>query len=372
MEAPARAATLNLPLPPGTDGDAYLATLDEALEAIRGFDPDAPIILSLGFDTYHADPICNLALRTDDYARIGSAIASLGKRGRRHPGGWVCDRRARRERRCHPRCPARDCGRSGHQGDATGVTEAMSALRRLPIVAFLLIGGCRMGGGAPPSDGAESSTERSDPSISRATCDDTAFDLAVLDQPGGAENGDDPASAALREHLDSGMETDFLPDAGWIDAVRTEKTVWFIAPVEGGLAQVDMQLEDGQWRASGWGGCSLRPEIPLGMNIATFRVAPGEALTAETTELDVLVTEVECNSGEDARGRVQEPTFIRSAESVTVIFTVVARPGGHDCQSNPATPIRLTLPEQLGDRVLLDGSSIPARDATDCEPNVCP
>ena len=69
--------TLNLPLPPGTDGDAYIATLDEALEAIRVFDPDAPIILSLGFDTYHADPICNLALRTDDYARIGSAIASL-------------------------------------------------------------------------------------------------------------------------------------------------------------------------------------------------------------------------------------------------------------------------------------------------------
>ena len=71
-------ATLNLPLPPGTDGDAYLAALDEALGAIRAFGPDAPLIVSLGFDTYHTDPICNLALRTDDYARIGSAIASLG------------------------------------------------------------------------------------------------------------------------------------------------------------------------------------------------------------------------------------------------------------------------------------------------------
>ena len=71
-------ATLNLPLPPGTDGDAYLGTLDEALEAIRAFEPDAPLVLSLGFDTYHADPICNLALQTDDYARIGSAIGSLG------------------------------------------------------------------------------------------------------------------------------------------------------------------------------------------------------------------------------------------------------------------------------------------------------
>jgi len=70
--------TLNLPLPPGTDGDAYLATLDEALEAIRAFEADAPLVLSLGFDTYHADPICNLALQTDDYARIGTAVASLG------------------------------------------------------------------------------------------------------------------------------------------------------------------------------------------------------------------------------------------------------------------------------------------------------
>jgi acetoin utilization deacetylase AcuC-like enzyme len=70
--------TLNLPLPPGTEGDAYLEALDEGLGAIRAFDADAPLVVSLGFDTYHTDPICNLALQTDDYARIGSAIASLG------------------------------------------------------------------------------------------------------------------------------------------------------------------------------------------------------------------------------------------------------------------------------------------------------
>ncbi len=72
-------ANLNLPLPPGTEGDAYLATLEAALDAIAGFDADAPLVLSLGFDTYHADPISNLALRTDDYMRIAERIAALGR-----------------------------------------------------------------------------------------------------------------------------------------------------------------------------------------------------------------------------------------------------------------------------------------------------
>ncbi len=72
-------ATLNLPLPPGTDGDGYLAALETGLAAIAAFDPDAPLVLSLGFDTYHADPICNLALQTDDYARIGARIAALDR-----------------------------------------------------------------------------------------------------------------------------------------------------------------------------------------------------------------------------------------------------------------------------------------------------
>lgn len=71
-------ATLNIPLAPGTGGEAYRAALDEGLAAIRAFDADAPLVLSLGFDTFHADPICDLALQTDDYGQIGRRIAELG------------------------------------------------------------------------------------------------------------------------------------------------------------------------------------------------------------------------------------------------------------------------------------------------------
>ncbi len=69
---------LNLPLAAGTDGDGYLSALTDGLDAIVAFDPDAPLVLSLGFDTYQDDPICNLALRTDDYSRIGGRIGELG------------------------------------------------------------------------------------------------------------------------------------------------------------------------------------------------------------------------------------------------------------------------------------------------------
>ncbi|MGQ0609164.1 MAG: histone deacetylase family protein [Chloroflexota bacterium] len=72
-------ANLNLPLAAGTDLDGYLAALTDGLEAIAAFDPDAPLVVSIGFDTYHADPICNLALQTDDYARIGARIGELGR-----------------------------------------------------------------------------------------------------------------------------------------------------------------------------------------------------------------------------------------------------------------------------------------------------
>jgi acetoin utilization deacetylase AcuC-like enzyme len=71
-------ATLNLPLPAGTGLAAYLEALQAGLRAIGAFAPDAPLVLSLGFDTFERDPIGDLALRTRDYGEIGARIAALG------------------------------------------------------------------------------------------------------------------------------------------------------------------------------------------------------------------------------------------------------------------------------------------------------
>jgi acetoin utilization deacetylase AcuC-like enzyme len=75
---PGEGATLNLPLPVRTGLDGYATALEVGLDRIATFAPDAPLVLSLGFDTFERDPIGDLALTTDDYAVIGRRIGRSG------------------------------------------------------------------------------------------------------------------------------------------------------------------------------------------------------------------------------------------------------------------------------------------------------
>jgi acetoin utilization deacetylase AcuC-like enzyme len=70
--------TRNWPLPARTGLDAYAVALAEALRMVVSFAPDAPLVVSAGFDTFERDPIGDLALRTPDFAEIGRMVAALG------------------------------------------------------------------------------------------------------------------------------------------------------------------------------------------------------------------------------------------------------------------------------------------------------
>lgn len=72
--------TRNFPLPARTALDGYASALHAALGLIAAFEADAPLIVSLGFDTFERDPIGDLALRTPDYGEIGGMIGALGAR----------------------------------------------------------------------------------------------------------------------------------------------------------------------------------------------------------------------------------------------------------------------------------------------------
>ncbi|NQV96767.1 MAG: histone deacetylase family protein [Acidimicrobiaceae bacterium] len=70
-------STLNLPLAARTQDDAYLQSLERAVESIKKFAPSL-LIVSLGLDTFITDPICDLSLTTDGYDRCGALVGALG------------------------------------------------------------------------------------------------------------------------------------------------------------------------------------------------------------------------------------------------------------------------------------------------------
>ncbi|MEY3833610.1 MAG: hypothetical protein RLZZ130_1088 [Pseudomonadota bacterium] len=76
-EGAGEGATLNLPLPQGTQLGAFRAAQATALEGIARFDPGL-LIVSFGADTFEGDPIANFALRTSDYATLARDIAATG------------------------------------------------------------------------------------------------------------------------------------------------------------------------------------------------------------------------------------------------------------------------------------------------------
>ena len=196
------------------------------------------------------------------------------------------------------------------------------------------------------------------------------FSGDLLVDPGGAENGADPAAVALRTHLATDhVEIDWIPDAGWIEVSRTDAEVLYLArnpEAKSSWFFASVGRDGDTWEVDGWGGCDLQPDVGPGMGIASFRVAPDAELDPAAREIPVLVTERACNSGEDARGRIVVASIDESDDSVTVTFAVRPRGGGQECPSNPETPFVLELPAPLGDRVLQDGSSVPPRDATLC------
>ena len=72
-----KGATLNLPLPRGTEWTGYAPALAQALDRVERHGPDL-LIVSYGADTYEGDPISHFKLNTSDYAPMARRIASFG------------------------------------------------------------------------------------------------------------------------------------------------------------------------------------------------------------------------------------------------------------------------------------------------------
>src|SRR4029077_11013549 len=74
--------TINLPFPPGTTGDVYLAAFAGVLApAAERFGPTW-VIVSAGFDAHRADPLTGLNLTAGDYADLTDRLLGVAPAGR--------------------------------------------------------------------------------------------------------------------------------------------------------------------------------------------------------------------------------------------------------------------------------------------------
>ncbi|HVF75964.1 MAG TPA: histone deacetylase [Acidimicrobiales bacterium] len=75
--------TVNLPLPPGTTGDTYLAAFDEVIAPLAERFRPTWCLMSAGFDAHRADPLTSLGLSAGDFALLAERVAALVPAGRR-------------------------------------------------------------------------------------------------------------------------------------------------------------------------------------------------------------------------------------------------------------------------------------------------
>jgi len=86
-----RGTTVNVPLPAGTDGAAWLDAFDRSISpAIQRFRPDL-ILVSAGFDGHAGDPLAEFDVPTEAYGEIAHRIAVLAGGTRTVASAWFLE-----------------------------------------------------------------------------------------------------------------------------------------------------------------------------------------------------------------------------------------------------------------------------------------
>ncbi|MFK0008174.1 hypothetical protein ACIQTZ_14075 [Paenarthrobacter sp. NPDC090520] len=108
------------------------------------------------------------------------------------------------------------------------------------------------------------------------------------------------------------------------------------------------------------------PTLDLGqLTAGAVTLDPASPPVPESDRLALLVTEFDCNSGQNAEGRVEVVKLTETESAVEIVLGV--RPSGKQtasCQGNPATPFTVDLQRPLGTRTVMNAAVLPAREIT--------
>ena len=179
----------------------------------------------------------------------------------------------------------------------------------------------------------------------------------------------EPGRTALADAVwDDGKPIHISPEEGWYVVSMTDEHVAVMRDVAVvtddffGPVPPDHEILAVSWVADatnvepGW-YVSKRSSCALTVDLGALDVPEIQLQTPvepSTKELRLLVTEQNCNSGEDAQGRIEVISVEESDGRVAVLLGVRPRGGAHNCPSNPATPFTITLSEPVGTREVVN------------------
>jgi acetoin utilization deacetylase AcuC-like enzyme len=75
--ASSRGNVFNWPIPPGCDAATHASAVHRALDQLVEFNPDL-LLLSAGFDAFAGDPITDMTLEREDFAKFGQHLCATG------------------------------------------------------------------------------------------------------------------------------------------------------------------------------------------------------------------------------------------------------------------------------------------------------
>ncbi|WP_129784760.1 hypothetical protein [Promicromonospora panici] len=229
------------------------------------------------------------------------------------------------------------------------------------VALVVLIGGCAQtsaAGGAPDESG-------------EYLCQGTPVPAAVLTDGATADQLGDEAAAALE-----GASVPDIEPEQWRVLTETSTEVYLIRELpeprdsDGerrthellGAGWVDETEEGGEgWQLLRHGDCALRYDLG-GLGDAIVALDPDNPPDAASSQVHLLITEIECAGGKPADGRVTLERLAQLEDRVELVIGVETPEGDQTCPSNPPTPFTVELDEPLGDRTLLDVAVYPERE----------
>lgn len=182
------------------------------------------------------------------------------------------------------------------------------------------------------------------------------FAPAALAGPPAQLDREDPAVGALIAQI--AQQTAAASLDGWRMIARSDDEILFARGRPPRLLTVAVRRDArrGKWTCVGVSAARPLRAVRARIRASGWRLDPTHEVKPEETVLRVLVSEQAFAGGQRADRRLLPPDLHVGAQELVLTMFVTPLAGFQTRTSNPETPARIALPEQVGQRRLVDGA----------------